>query len=127
ERGVGVVACLGGQIEGDRQPGLTLAEVLAVELVRGFGRRMARISAEHPGFVALDLYLSAHGGGKPIFLDSTQKSTPSVSGQPLRCAAHAWWHPHWQRDFPRIGRVKRPVRGMPGILSALDGLTPSSG
>ena len=58
ERIVGVVAGLGRQVEGDRKAGLALGEVLPVELVGGFRRRMPRIGAEHPGLVALGL--SAH-------------------------------------------------------------------
>ena len=50
---VGVVAGLGRQIEGDREAGLPLGEVLAVERVRFARGRMARIGAEDPGLVAL--------------------------------------------------------------------------
>ena len=58
QRVIGVVAGLGRQIEGDREPGLTAAQVGAVELVR-FGRgRMAGIGADQPGSVA-----GGHGGG----------------------------------------------------------------
>ena len=53
ERVVGVVAGLGGQVEGDRQAGLPLGQVGAVELVRGLGRRVARVGAHHPRLVAV--------------------------------------------------------------------------
>ena len=48
--GVGVVAGLGGQVEGDRQPGLTLGQVGAVQRVRGGRRRVARVRPHQPGF-----------------------------------------------------------------------------
>ena len=50
---IGVVAGLRRQIEGDRQAGLPLGQVLAVERVGIRGRRMAGIGAEDPGLVAL--------------------------------------------------------------------------
>ena len=48
---VGVVADLGGQVEGDREPGLALGQVGPVELVGGLGRRVARVGAHHPRLV----------------------------------------------------------------------------
>ncbi len=54
-RMVAVVAGLGRQIEGDREAGLPLAQVLPVQLVRRLGVGVARIGAEHPGFIALRL------------------------------------------------------------------------
>ena len=53
EHVVGVVAGLGRQVEGDREPGLTLGEVPPVKLVGGLGRGMAGIGAEQPGLVPL--------------------------------------------------------------------------
>ena len=50
---VGVVAGLRGQVEGDRQAGLALPEVRAVELVALLGGRMARVRPHHPRAVAL--------------------------------------------------------------------------
>ena len=52
---IGVVAGLRRQIEGDREPGLPLGQVLAIELVRIARRRMAGVGAEDPRFVALGL------------------------------------------------------------------------
>ena len=46
---VGVISGLGGQIERDRQAGLALLEVLAVELVGAAGVRMPGVRAHHPG------------------------------------------------------------------------------
>ena len=63
ERVVGIVAGLGRQVESDRKPRLALGQILPVELVGGLRRRMSRIGAEHPGFVALSL--SAHGCRDP--------------------------------------------------------------
>ena len=51
---IGVVAGLGRQIEGDREAGLALREVRAIEPVRIGRGRMARIGADEPGWVALD-------------------------------------------------------------------------
>src|SRR5262249_30744414 len=52
QRVVAVVTGLGGQIECDREPGLTLGEVLAIERV-GIARvGMTGIGAEKPGLVA---------------------------------------------------------------------------
>src|ERR1700716_2871241 len=53
ERMIAVVAGLGRQIERDRKAGLTLGEVLAVELVRFLRGRMSGIGAEHPGPIPL--------------------------------------------------------------------------
>ena len=51
QRVVGVVAGLGGQVEGDRQAGLALGQVGAVELVGRPRRRVARVGPHHPGAV----------------------------------------------------------------------------
>ena len=50
---VGVVARLRRQIEGDGEAGLALGQVLAVELIRLGGRRVAGIGAKQPGLVTL--------------------------------------------------------------------------
>src|SRR5881398_3545216 len=52
QRMIGVVAGLGGQIEGDRQPRLPARQVRAVESVGGRGRAMPRIGAEQPWLVS---------------------------------------------------------------------------
>ena len=53
EHVVGVVAGLGRQVEGDREPRLALGEVAPVELVRAAGVGVARVGAHHPGAVGL--------------------------------------------------------------------------
>ena len=53
QRVVGIVAGLGRQVEGDREPGLALGEVAPVKLVGGRRRRMSGIGAEQPGLVPL--------------------------------------------------------------------------
>ena len=65
---IGVVAGLGGQVEGDREAGLSLGEVLAVELVGAAGVRVARVGAHHPGPVALRQAVLAHApnGKSPV-------------------------------------------------------------
>ena len=57
--GVGVVAGLGGQVEGDGETGLPLGQVRPVELVGGTSRRMARVGAHHPR--------SRHAAGRSAF------------------------------------------------------------
>ena len=60
---VGVVAGLGRQVEGDRQPGLPLGEVRAVQLVGLLGGRVARVRPHHPRAVALgQAVLRVYGG-----------------------------------------------------------------
>src|SRR5581483_9197933 len=55
KRMIAVVAGLRRQIEGDREPGLPLAQVGAVKRVGGRGRRVPRIGAENPRLVAARL------------------------------------------------------------------------
>ena len=55
EHVVGVVAGLGREVEGDRQPGLPLGEVRAVQLVGAAGRGVPRVRADQPGPIG-------HGG-----------------------------------------------------------------
>ena len=50
---VGVVAGLGGQVEGDRQARLALGQVGAVQLVAGPGRRVARVGPHQPRAIRL--------------------------------------------------------------------------
>ena len=57
---VGVVAGLRGQVEGDREACLALGQVLAVELVRSTGIRVARVGAHDPGAVPLGQAVLAH-------------------------------------------------------------------
>ena len=52
EHVVGVVAGLGRQVEGDREAGLALGEVAAVELVRAPGVGVPGVGAHHPRAVA---------------------------------------------------------------------------
>ena len=52
DRVVGAVAALGGEIEGDREPGLATGEVTAVEGIRLAHVRVPGIRAEDPGLVA---------------------------------------------------------------------------
>ena len=60
EHVVGVVAGLGRQVEGDREAGLALGEVAAVELVRAPGVGVAGVGAHDPGAVALGKSVVAH-------------------------------------------------------------------
>ena len=57
---VGVIAGLGGQVEGDREAGLALCQVAPVELVRAAGVGVARVGAHHPGAVALGEAVVGH-------------------------------------------------------------------
>src|SRR6476661_129096 len=45
---IGVVAGLRGEVEGHREPGLTLRQVAPVERVAGSGRGMPCVRADHP-------------------------------------------------------------------------------
>ena len=60
ELGVGVVAGLGGQVEGDREPRLALGEVPAIELVRAAGVRMTGVGAHHPRAIRLGQAVLGH-------------------------------------------------------------------
>ena len=81
ELGVGVVAGLRGQVEGDREPGLALGEVLAVELVRAPGVGVARVGAHHPGAVPLGQAVLAHGSnGKCLGKQATPRDRPLRPG-----------------------------------------------
>ena len=53
QRVIGVVPGLGREVEGDREPGLALGEVPAVELVRAPRVGMPGVGAHHPRAVAL--------------------------------------------------------------------------
>ena len=53
EHRVRVVTRLGGQVERDREAGLALREVVAVELVRALGVGVPGVGAHHPRAVAL--------------------------------------------------------------------------
>ena len=57
---VGVVAGLGGQVEGDREAGLALGQVLAVELVGAAGVGVPGVGAHHPRPVPLGQAVLAH-------------------------------------------------------------------
>ena len=57
---VGVIAGLGRQVEGDREAGLALGEVAAVELVRAARVGVPGVGAHHPGAVALGKSVLAH-------------------------------------------------------------------
>ena len=60
---VGVVAGLGRQVEGHREPRLALGEVGAVERVGRGRRRVAGVGAHHPGLVLLRTLWSLLGHG----------------------------------------------------------------
>jgi hypothetical protein len=50
---VGVVARLGGEVEGDREAGLALRQVAPVELVGAPGVRVPGVCTHHPGPIRL--------------------------------------------------------------------------
>ena len=62
---IAVVAGLGRQIESDRETGLALGEIFPIERVRLDGRRVARVGAENPGFVALRRRAHSISGAVP--------------------------------------------------------------
>ena len=55
EHVVGIVSGLGREIEGDGEPGLAFGEVLPVQGIRLFRRRMPGIGPEDPGLVPFQL------------------------------------------------------------------------
>ncbi len=61
EQGIGVVAGLRRQVEGDREAGLALGEVAPVELVRPAGVGVPRVGPHDPGAIALGQAVLAHG------------------------------------------------------------------
>ncbi len=67
---VGVVAGLRRQVEGDREAGLPLGEVAAVELVGLRGGRVAGVGPHHPGPVAARAGGGSCGGFSRIGYDS---------------------------------------------------------
>ena len=100
ERGVGVVAGLGRQVEGDRQAGLALRQVGAVERVGRRGRRVPGVRAHQPWAVLL-----GHG--------------PRVGRVLPRSNRHrVWVIRHDQRgrrldldDPDQVGQVQHPAYG----------------
>ncbi len=62
-RMVGVVPGLRRQVEGDRQAGLTLGQVLLVELVGGPRARVARVGPEEPGLVLRVIHAPSRSHG----------------------------------------------------------------
>ena len=65
QRVVGVVAGLGRQVERDRQAGLALGQVAAVQLVRRPGRRVAGVRADDPGPISF-VTSSLSQRGRPV-------------------------------------------------------------
>ena len=77
ERCVGVVAGLGREVEGHRQPGLTLRQVRPVQLVRRARRRVPRVRPDQPGAVAL-----GHRHHSP---GSAARWKPTAESRPTAC------------------------------------------
>ena len=78
ERVIGVVSGLGREIEGDREPRLTLGEVGAVELVAGAGGGVSGIGPEDPGPFAFG---SARGRHPSLAPQVADKPTETGSAQ----------------------------------------------
>ncbi len=60
ENVIGVITRLGRQVEGDREAGLALGEVAAIELVGALGVGVPGVGAHHPGAVAFGKSVLAH-------------------------------------------------------------------
>ena len=80
---VGVIAGLGGQVEGDREAGLALGQVASVELVGAAGVGVAGVGAHHPRAVALGKAVLGHRhqsylgrGGNTAFIRHEHASFP---------------------------------------------------
>ena len=90
---VGVVAGLGGEVEGDREAGLALGEVLAVELVRAPGVRVASVRAHDPRAVPLRQAVLAHAlmVSRPVDALDALRTAPTV---PAGCSCRLPGTPH---------------------------------
>ena len=125
---VGVVAGLGGQVEGDRQAGLALGQVGAVELVAGLGRRVPGVGADHPRTIRLlevrdvmaPMIPPVPRGDKPLARDQAQRAaTGRVAGGLEAARGTASWAPRRRRAW-RGGRCvhctssRRSARRPPG-------------
>ena len=126
EHVVGVVAGLGGQVEGDREPGLALGEVAPVELVRAPGVRVPGVGAHHPGAVGLGRggdrswrtlsQVRALGTARVASPGSSQQIDTMHLGRDRVIAAHLVARPD-RRPGPGVGarqldrRRSRPSRG----------------
>ena len=88
---VGVIAGLRRQIEGDREPGLALGEVAAVELVGAAGVGVACVGPHHPGAIALQPVLDGARSSQGLY-------SPSRRGRAEGVAAPA----RMRRDRPIV-------------------------
>ena len=105
---VGVIAGLGRQVEGDREPRLALGEVAPVELVRSPGVRMPGVGAHHPGAI---------GFGRRCSL-----MPPILPGTPVGCRDRRADRHHAPRPRPGDRRPPGPRRAdrRPRPASALE-------
>ena len=87
ERVIGVVAGLRRQIERDREAGLALGEVGAVELVARARRGVPGVGPEHPGPLALGCARGRSSGPRPQVADKpTETATARHPGANVRFA-----------------------------------------
>src|SRR5690349_1287714 len=109
QRVVAVVTGLGGQIECDREPGLTLGEVLAIERVGVARVGMTGIGAENPGLVARPGRAGrclAHGrlaALKHCAAQHTPGALQKVAVRNSHCAASQKWEISARPPFARPG------------------------
>ena len=92
---VGVVAGLGGQVEGHREPGLALGQVAPVQRVGRRGRGVPGVGAHHPGPVTLTVGRVRHRTPPPSGPRSYVRSRRRRSGEGRAS------HPKQQRDRSR--------------------------
>ena len=83
---IGVVAGLCWKVEGNRQTGLTLCQIGAVQLVGGLGRRVTRVGAHEPRLVALCARTRfGHGDkAKALWLHEAEKDSRRVAPRCLQ-------------------------------------------
>ena len=140
---VGVVAGLGGQVERDREAGLALLEVLAVELVRLPRGGVPRVGAHHPRPVRLvePVVHALNCMVRPPFGPSDRRQAPgpraghlrlrsrrldrgsgpddlarrAARGPRRRAAARPAPDPHPPRPRGRDGRAGAPLPRSPGL------------
>src|SRR5262245_4983908 len=85
---IGVVGCLGWQIEGNGKARLALPQIGAVEGVGFRRRRMASVGAKQPGFVARRCLTTSAGGSLAAHWQRSFFGAPQrASLTRLRCSA----------------------------------------
>ncbi len=122
QRVVGVVAGLGGEVEGHRQTGLALGQVGAEQGVGGARGGVSRVGAHHPGLVTAAALV--HRGASTVSRCPAGAASPSIlpvsnqAGQAGRASRSRW--------RTRCRRVTASSRSTRGLGSARTSRRPSA-